>query len=122
MIAIYLAGLLYSLRTHCDLFRPAHDKQPGEAVWSLRRSMLMLAAAAVLVGVMSELLVGSIEHAPHDIGLSQLFVGAFVVAIVGNAAEHYVAVVAVAKTRWTSRSTSRSAQARRSACSSRQSS
>ena len=59
--------------------------------------MLMLAAAGVLVGVMSELLVGSIEHASHDIGLSQFFVGAFVVAIVGNAAEHYVAVITAAK-------------------------
>ena len=41
---------------------------------------------------MSELLVGSIEHAARDIGLSQFFVGAFVVAIAGNAAEHYFAV------------------------------
>jgi len=97
MIAIYLAGLLFSLRTHRDLFSPAHDEEPGRTVWSLRRSLLMLAAAGVLVGVMSELLVGSIEHASRDIGLSQFFVGAFVVAIVGNAAEHYVAVVAAAK-------------------------
>jgi Ca2+:H+ antiporter len=97
MIAIYLAGLLFSLRTHRDLFSPEHDEEPGRTAWSLRRSMLMLAAAGVLVGVMSELLVGSIEHASRDIGLSQFFVGAFVVAIVGNAAEHYVAVVAAAK-------------------------
>jgi Ca2+:H+ antiporter len=49
------------------------------------------------VAVMSDLLVGSIEHASRDIGLSQFFVGAFVVAVVGNAAEHYVAVVAAVK-------------------------
>jgi Ca2+:H+ antiporter len=49
------------------------------------------------VALMSDILVGSIEHASRDIGLSQFFVGAFVVAIVGNAAEHYVAVVAAAK-------------------------
>jgi Ca2+:H+ antiporter len=97
MIAIYLAGLLFSLRTHRDLFSPAPDEEAGRAVWSLRRSMLTLAVAAVLVGVMSELLVGSIERASRDIGLSQFFVGAFIVAIVGNAAEHYVAVVAAAK-------------------------
>ena len=42
---------------------------------------------------MSDLLVGSIEHASADIGVSQFFVGAFVVAIVGNAAEHYVAIL-----------------------------
>ncbi len=97
MIAIYLAGLLFSLRTHRDLFSPAREQGPGAARWSLRRSVLSLAAAGVLVGVMSELLVGSIEHAAHAIGLSQFFVGAFVVAIVGNAAEHYVAVTAAAK-------------------------
>jgi Ca2+:H+ antiporter len=97
MIAIYLAGLLFSLRTHRDLFRPEHEQEPRGTIRSLPRSMLMLAVAGVLVGVMSELLVGSIEHASNDVGLSQFFVGAFVIAIVGNAAEHYVAVVAAAK-------------------------
>ena len=42
MIAVYLAGLLFSLRTHRDLFSPEHDEQPGGAIWSLRRSMLLL--------------------------------------------------------------------------------
>jgi Ca2+:H+ antiporter len=51
----------------------------------------------VLVGIMSEILVGSIEEASHKVGLSQFFVGVFVVAIVGNAAEHYVAVVVARK-------------------------
>ena len=46
---------------------------------------------------MSEILVGSIEEASHEIGLSQFFVGVFVVAIVGNAAEHWVAVLVAAK-------------------------
>ena len=59
--------------------------------------MIILAASAVLVGVMSEILVGSIEEASHDIGLSQFFVGVFVVAIVGNAAEHWVAVLVAMK-------------------------
>jgi len=97
MIAIYLAGLLFSLRTHRDLFNPSRGQQLGPAAWSVRRSVVVLTAAAVLTGVMSELLVGSIERASSDIGLSQFFVGAFVVAIVGNAAEHYVAVVAAAR-------------------------
>ena len=96
MIVIYLAGLLFSLRTHRDLFGGTRE-EPSPYGWSLRRAVLMLVAAGVLVGVMSELLVGSIEHAAHAIGLSQFFVGAFVVAIVGNAAEHYVAVAVAAK-------------------------
>lgn len=95
MIAVYLSGLLFSLRTHRDLFRPEGEEPSAD--WSLRRAILTLVGAGVVVGGMSELLVGSIEHAAHDIGLSQFFVGAFVVAIVGNAAEHYVAVVAAVK-------------------------
>jgi len=57
----------------------------------------LLALAAVLVGVMSEVLVGSISEASSEIGLSEFFVGVFVVAIVGNAAEHWVAVLVAAK-------------------------
>lgn len=97
MIAVYLAGLLFSLRTHKDLFSPGHESGAGTRGWSPRRTLGTLAAAGVLVGVMSELLVGSIEPAAHDTGLSQFFVGAFVVAIVGNAAEHYVAVAVAAR-------------------------
>jgi Ca2+:H+ antiporter len=96
LIATYIAGLLFSLRTHRDLFNPAHEEDATSA-WSVRRSLATLGGAGVLVALMSEVLVGSIEHAAHDIGFSQFFVGAFIVAIVGNAAEHYVAVVAAAK-------------------------
>src|ERR1700754_2895556 len=46
---------------------------------------------------MSEILVGSISEASEDIGLSEVFVGGFLVAIVGNAAEHWVAVLVAAK-------------------------
>jgi Ca2+:H+ antiporter len=97
LIATYLAGLFFSLRTHRDLFNPGGDQEVSDTVWSVRRSVTTLAVAGVLVAVMSELLVGSIEHASRAIGVSQFFVGASVVAIVGNAAEHYVAVVAAAK-------------------------
>ena len=63
----------------------------------MRRAVIQLAVAAVLVGVMSEVLVGSVSEASKEIGLSEFFVGVFVVAIVGNAAEHWVAVLAAAK-------------------------
>ncbi len=96
MIVVYLAGLLFSLRTHRDLFAPT-DEEEHSATWSVRRSVLILAISGVVVGGMSDLLVGSIEHASHTIGLSQFFVGAFIVAIVGNAAEHWVAIVVAAK-------------------------
>jgi Ca2+:H+ antiporter len=95
----YLAGLVFSLRTHRDLFNPAgeHAEAEADAAWPARRSVAVLAGAGVLVALMSELLVGSIEHAAHQIGVSQFFLSAYVVAIVGNAAEHYVAVSAAVK-------------------------
>jgi Ca2+:H+ antiporter len=95
----YVAGLVFSLKTHRQLFNPyGEDEEHHEGLgWSVRRSMGMLALAAVAVGVMSEILVGSISEASHDIGLSEFFVGVFVVAIVGNAAEHWVAVLVAAK-------------------------
>jgi Ca2+:H+ antiporter len=96
LIATYLAGLFFSLRTHRDVFNPEHD-DVGTSGWSVRRSVLTLVGAAMLVAVASDTLVGSIAQASSDIGLSQFFIGVFVVAIVGNAAEHYVAVVAAAK-------------------------
>ena len=63
----------------------------------MRRSVAMLALAGVAVGVMSEILVGSISEAAQSIGLTEFFVGAIVVAIVGNAAEHWVAVLVARK-------------------------
>jgi Ca2+:H+ antiporter len=99
LIASYVAGLFFSLKTHRDLFNVEtdDDSEVDENTWTTKRSVVMLAIAGVLVGIMSEILVGSIEEASHQIGLSQFFVGVFVVAIVGNAAEHYVAVVVARK-------------------------
>jgi Ca2+:H+ antiporter len=100
LIGTYLCGLLFSLRTHRELFNPhsdddqAHDDTWG---WSIRTSVIALATAGIAVGVMSEILVGSIEAASESIGLSQFFIGVIVVAIVGNAAEHWVAVLVAIK-------------------------
>jgi Ca2+:H+ antiporter len=98
LIVSYMFGLLFSMKTHRSVFNPyeQEDEEHHEG-WSIRRSLGMLAIAAVLVGLMSEILVGSISEASEDIGLSQFFVGVFVVAIVGNAAEHWVAVLVAAK-------------------------
>jgi Ca2+:H+ antiporter len=99
LIFSYLAGLLFSLRTHAALFNPHEEESSieGRGSWSTRRSVLALAIAGGLVGVLSEILVGSIEEASHSIGLSEFFIGAIVVAIVGNAAEHWVAVLVAYK-------------------------
>jgi Ca2+:H+ antiporter len=99
LILSYVGGLIFSLKTHRRLFNPYGDESDEEhgETWSLKRAVISLAVAGVLVGLMSEVLVGSIEAASHDIGLSQFFVGIFVVAIVGNAAEHWVAVLVASK-------------------------
>jgi len=97
LMGSYAAGLLFSLKTHRKLFNPFEEGEEEHAGWTTRRAVISLAVAAVLVGLMSEILVGSISEASHEIGLSEFFVGVFVVAIVGNAAEHWVAVLVAAK-------------------------
>ena len=98
LIVSYALGLLFSLKTHKKVFNPFEgEEEEHEGAWTIKRSLVLLGIAALLVGVMSEVLVGSISEASEDIGLSEFFVGVFVVAIVGNAAEHWVAVLVAAK-------------------------
>src|ERR687896_944576 len=98
LLVSYAAGLWFSLKTHRAVFNPFSEGEEEEAHhWPVKRAAIYLALSAVAVGVMSEILVGSISEASEDIGLSEFFVGVFVVAIVGNAAEHWVAVLVAAK-------------------------
>jgi Ca2+:H+ antiporter len=97
LLVSYGAGLFFSLRTHRELFNPYMEDEDAHRAWPVRTSVAVLAAAGAGVALMSELLVGSIEHAAESIGLSQFFIGVIVVAIVGNAAEHWVAVLVALK-------------------------
>jgi Ca2+:H+ antiporter len=97
LLASYASGLWFSLKTHRELFNPHSEDETPDDTWTVKRSVILLAVAGVLVGLMSEVLVGSIEAASKDAGLSQFFVGVIVVAIVGNAAEHWVAVLVARK-------------------------
>jgi len=96
LIVTYVIGLFFSLKTHRDLFNPEYEEEDTWG-WSTRTSVIVLAIAGVLVGVMSEVLVGSITEASESVGLSEFFIGVIVVAIVGNAAEHWVAVLVAMK-------------------------
>jgi Ca2+:H+ antiporter len=96
LIVTYAFGLVFSLRTHRDIFNPEYGDEDSWG-WSTRTSVIALAIAGVLVGVMSEVLVGSISEASKAVGLSEFFIGVIVVAIVGNAAEHWVAVLVALK-------------------------
>jgi Ca2+:H+ antiporter len=97
LIFSYVCGLFFSLRTHRDIFNPPYGDDEEGSNWSVRTSVIALAIAGLLVGVMSEILVGSISEAAESIGLSEFFIGAIVIAIVGNAAEHWVAVLVARK-------------------------
>ncbi|HEX5984731.1 MAG TPA: calcium/proton exchanger [Solirubrobacterales bacterium] len=96
LMVTYVLGLVFSMKTHRALFNPPYEEEETWG-WSIRTSVIALAVAGLLVGLMSEVLVGSISEASESIGLSEFFVGVIVVAIVGNAAEHWVAVLVAAK-------------------------
>jgi Ca2+:H+ antiporter len=100
LVVTYALSLLFSLRTHKQLFASPHDQETSPAIhWGVGRSVTILAVATVLIAVMSEFLVASIEHAATSLGMSSIFVGVIVVAIIGNAAEHSTAVISAMKNR-----------------------
>ena len=101
LLAVYASFLLFSLRTHSALFSGPSVPDDGEhiALWPLGRAIAVLAGATVAVAWLSEILVGAIEPTAHELGLSNIFVGVFVVAILGNAAEHASAITAALKNR-----------------------
>jgi Ca2+:H+ antiporter len=96
LFAAYGLSLLFSLRTHKHLYAGQahadaheHDAAPARP-WP---AVLTLVIATAFVAWMSELLVGAVEEAAHAFGLTQVFVGVIVVAVIGNAAEHSTAVL-----------------------------
>jgi len=100
LLLLYGFYLLFSLRTHRDILAGvAHGAEAKEMTWTVARSITVLAVATAFVAVMSELLVNSVEEASHALGMSQLFIGVVIVAIIGNAAEHGTAVLMAAQNR-----------------------
>ena len=95
LFAIYVASLLFTLKTHRHLFagEDHHASDLGEQPWTRGASITVLTVVTILVAVMSEMLVGALESASHQLGLTQVFVGVILVALVGNAAEHSTAVM-----------------------------
>jgi len=97
LLIVYAASLFFSLRTHKHLYFEEVGKY--ETRWSVQRSLLTLAVTTLVVACMSDLLVGSVQPLVQALGWSQLFIGIVVIAIIGNAAEHYSAVVVALKDR-----------------------
>ena len=99
LIVGYGLGLLFSLKTHREFFVGAEHAADGELVWPIRLALVTLAVVTVLVALVSEIFVESVQKAAETFGLSELFIGFIVVALVGGAAEMAVAFSAARKNR-----------------------
>lgn len=94
----YLCVLWFSLRTHQHHFRSVEsDSGEAERHWSRGKAAGILLLSAATVAVLSESLVGTIESIRASIGVTEVFIGVIVVAIVGNAAENSTAIVMALK-------------------------
>jgi Ca2+:H+ antiporter len=97
LLIVYILGIVFTFITHKHLFTPletSEDMQESHGThWSKKKSFLLLAASMAGVIVVSEILVASVETTGKELGFGQLFVGAVIVGIVGNAAEHSSAIL-----------------------------
>jgi Ca2+:H+ antiporter len=99
LFATYCLSLIFTLRTHRTPSGATPSRQHRDkdrASKTMGRSVLLLLAATAGVAVVSEVMVGAVTATARDLGLTQLFVGVIIVALVGNAAEHYSAIVMAA--------------------------
>jgi Ca2+:H+ antiporter len=105
LFVTYVLSLVFTLRTHAHLYSGvpeeglahAADEALGVEHWSTKKSVTVLLVATSFVALMSEFLVGAVEHTARDLGMTEVFVGVIVVAIIGNAAEHSTAILMAMK-------------------------
>jgi Ca2+:H+ antiporter len=99
LIVTYGLGLLFSLRTHREFFAGADHADDGEVQWPLGLALATLGGVTVMVALVSEVFVESVQQAATELGLSPAFVGFIIVALVGGAAEMVTAFSAARKDR-----------------------
>jgi Ca2+:H+ antiporter len=87
LIVAYGLGMLFSLKTHPELFTSADSGEDGETTWPIGLALATLAGVTVLVALVSEVFVESVQKAAESFGMTPAFVGFIVVALVGGAAE-----------------------------------
>lgn len=101
LIIAYIAWIIFSMITHKDILADNVASSEGEVhekpEWTKKKSIIYLVLATLMVAFVSEWLVGTLETLTDRFGLSEIFVGAFLVAIVGNAAEHSAAILLAMK-------------------------
>jgi len=93
LLVTYCASLVFTLRTHRSLYGVPEQLAKSAHHGSPRGAVVQLLAATAGVAVVSEILVGAVSEAATSLGMTELFVGVVIVALVGNAAEHYSAIV-----------------------------
>jgi len=102
MIALYIMGLVYSFRV---VESPVTVEETGtvgsQKAWPLRTALVVLALSTVGVAYLSEVLVGAVEPVVSTLGISEFFIGLIFIPIIGNVAEHIVAVQVALKNRMT---------------------
>jgi Ca2+:H+ antiporter len=99
LLITYGLSLVFSLKTHRDFFASAGEGEHDLAPWPLAFSLGVLAAATLFIALVSEIFVGSVQHAALELGMSRAFVGFIVVSLVGGAAEMTTAFSAARKNR-----------------------
>ena len=99
LIAAYGLGLVFSLRTHREFFSAAEHAENGETSWPMGLALATLAGVTVLVALVSEVFVESVQYAAVAFGMTPAFVGFIIVALVGGAAEMVAALSAARKNR-----------------------
>jgi Ca2+:H+ antiporter len=93
LLVTYACGLLFTFRTHKHLLSSgAHGHAEVGELWPMKRAVLTLLAASVLMALVAEGLVGAVEAVGHQWGLNEVFLGVVVLAMIGNAAENSAAV------------------------------
>ena len=97
LFVTYILSLIFSLRTHKDLFMGTSHEHEEASPMTLKTAVLILVAATALIAWMSEMLVHAVEPASKAVGFTEVFVGVIVVAVIGNAAEHSTAVLVAMK-------------------------
>lgn len=97
MFILYILSLIFSFFTHKDLYATTTEEEGHESKWSLKKSIIILVIATVIIAIESEFLVGGIEDITSKLGLSEFFVGIILIPIIGNAAEHSTAITMALK-------------------------
>jgi Ca2+:H+ antiporter len=94
LMGAYAGSLIYAFTADRDLFRPTHEGKHGDPLLPTSAAVAVLAAGTLLTTVQAEILVRAMAPALARFGFTELFVGVIVIALIGNAAEHYSAVTA----------------------------